>query len=57
MGFKASTADVTVGFLIDHTESQYQFGILQGISDFAQHRNINLICFEGGCSSLMPMET
>jgi putative nucleotidyltransferase with HDIG domain len=48
MGFKASTADVTVGFLIDHTESQYQFGILQGISDFAQHRNINLICFEGG---------
>lgn len=48
MGFQASTADVTIGFLIDHTESQYQFGILQGVSDFAQHRNVNLICFEGG---------
>lgn len=48
MGFQGSTTDVTIGFLIDHTESQYQFGILQGVIDFAQHRNINLICFEGG---------
>ncbi len=38
----------TVGFLIDHTDSQYQFGILQGISDFARVRDVNLICFEGG---------
>ncbi|MBN2718336.1 MAG: substrate-binding domain-containing protein, partial [Deltaproteobacteria bacterium] len=39
---------LTIGFLIDHTDSQYQFGILQGISDYAEHRDINLICFEGG---------
>jgi len=38
----------TIGFLIDHTCSQYQFGILQGVSDFAEHHNVNLICFEGG---------
>jgi putative nucleotidyltransferase with HDIG domain len=39
---------LTIGFLIDHTDSQYQFGILQGVSDFAKHRNVNLICLEGG---------
>lgn len=39
---------ITIGFLIDHSDSQYQFGILQGITDFAAHRDINLICLEGG---------
>lgn len=49
MNNRASTSHrPTIGFLIDHTDSQYQFGILQGVSDFAEHRNINLICFEGG---------
>ncbi len=49
MGLHSSANNrLTVGFLIDHTDSQYQFGILQGVSDFAQNRNINLICLEGG---------
>jgi putative nucleotidyltransferase with HDIG domain len=49
MSNRASTSHrPTIGFLIDYTEGQYQFGILQGVSDFAEHRNINLICFEGG---------
>ena len=38
----------TVGFLIDHTDSQYQFSVLQGISDFSVLRDVNLICYEGG---------
>ena len=45
---RPSSKRLTIGFLIDHTDSQYQFGILQGISDYAEHRDINLICFEGG---------
>lgn len=45
---KKGTRRATIGFLIDHTDSQYQFGILQGIADYAEHRNVNLICFEGG---------
>jgi putative nucleotidyltransferase with HDIG domain len=43
-----SSGRPTIGLLIDHTDSQYQYGILQGISDFAVRRNINLICLEGG---------
>ncbi len=42
------TTRATIGFLIDHTDSQYQFGILQGIADYAEHQDVNLICFEGG---------
>jgi putative nucleotidyltransferase with HDIG domain len=38
----------TIGMLIDLTDSQYQFGILQGVSDFAIRQDINLICLEGG---------
>jgi putative nucleotidyltransferase with HDIG domain len=45
---KSGARRPTIGFLIDHTDSQYQFGILQGITDFAAHRDINLICLEGG---------
>jgi putative nucleotidyltransferase with HDIG domain len=48
MSLQSGSSRYTVGFLIDHTDSQYQFGILQGISDFAEHRDINLICLEGG---------
>ncbi|MBN2440155.1 MAG: substrate-binding domain-containing protein [Spirochaetales bacterium] len=38
----------TIGFLIDYSDSQYQFNILQGIADCAQRHDANLLCFEGG---------
>jgi len=43
-----SSSRPTIGLLVDLTDRQYQFGILQGISDFAVRRDINLICLEGG---------
>jgi putative nucleotidyltransferase with HDIG domain len=38
----------TIGLLIDYSDSQYQFDILHGVSDCAEMRDVNLLCFEGG---------
>jgi DNA-binding LacI/PurR family transcriptional regulator len=39
----------TIGLLVDWLHTQYQLDILNGASDFAKDKKVNLLCFEGGC--------
>jgi HD-GYP domain-containing protein (c-di-GMP phosphodiesterase class II)/DNA-binding LacI/PurR family transcriptional regulator len=34
--------------LVDWSEEQYQLNMVHGVADFAQERDLNFLCFEGG---------
>jgi DNA-binding LacI/PurR family transcriptional regulator/signal transduction histidine kinase len=41
----------TIGIIVDWITSQYQVGLVSGISDVAQAHGASIICFEGGVLS------